>query len=450
MRGSGLEAGQTEMNTARSLPHTPGRFDVRRRITRTIGAFVLVLAAGCATAPRNPAPPMLFDTARPAGLPAEARSLGLDEAQLAAHSREVLQRLRSATTDGTLHILALSGGGAGGAFGAGALVGLTRRGDRPQFEVVTGVSAGALIAPFAFLGSSWDAKLTEALAGAGTGSVLQRRSVDVLFRPSLYRGAPLADFVEKVASDALIEAVAREAAKGRMLLVATTDLDKESTVIWNMGAIARQNSPASRKLFRDVLVASASIPGIFPPVLIHVESSRGSFDEMHVDGGTTVPFFFAPEVAQIVPGQLTGLAGASLYVLMNTQLGGVPETAAGRLGPIMARSSATVLTYMSRTELQLAAAFAHEREMNFRLTEIPVDYPFGGSIDFSPTAMRALFDYGERCAEQGLLWTTPAGALHRRQAALARNGSKPEQPTAAKDVPCPAAAPDAPKPTQER
>jgi predicted acylesterase/phospholipase RssA len=394
---------------------------------------------------------MFLDTARPGGLPPEVRSRGLDEVGLVAASREVMQRLRTAATDGTLDILALSGGGAGGAFGAGALVGLTRRGERPQFEVVTGVSTGALIAPFAFLGSSWDAKLTEALAGAGTGRLLQRRTVDILYRPSLYRGPPLADFVERAASDPLIDAVAREAGKGRMLLVATTDLDKESTVIWNMGTIALQNSATSRKLFRDVLVASASVPGIFPPVLIHVESSRGSFDEMHVDGGTTVPFFFAPEVAHIDPGQLTGLVGVNLYVLMNTQMGGAPETTAGRLGSIMARSFDAVLTSMSRTELQLASAFAHANAMNFRLTEIPIDYPFGGPVDFHPSAVRALFDYGERCAEQGLLWTTPAEALHRGQAAMARDGSKtnPEERTAPKDVPCPAPAPHAPASTRE-
>lgn len=118
----------------------------------------------------------------------------------------------------------------------------------------------------------------------------------------------------------------------------------------------------------------------------------------------------------------------------------------------MARSSAAVLTYMSRTELQLAAAFARERKMSLRVSEIPVDYPFGGPIDFRPKAMRALFDYGVSCAEQGLLWTTPAEALLPRQAALAGNGSKPnpEQPTTPKDLPCPAAAPETPASTHER
>jgi hypothetical protein len=228
-----------------------------------LSSFILVAMTHCATMPRKPALPMSLDPARPAGLPAEVRFMGLDGEWLVAASSDVLLRVRAAATDGTVDILALSGGGSGGAFGAGTLVGLSRRGERPQFEVVTGVSAGALIAPFAFLGSEWDAALTEALAGAGTDELLQRRTLDIFFRPSLYRGKPLADFVRRMASDALIDAVAREAARGRMLLVATTDLDKEATVIWNLGAIASWSGAESRTLFRDILTASASIPGIF-------------------------------------------------------------------------------------------------------------------------------------------------------------------------------------------
>ncbi|MGH9144406.1 MAG: hypothetical protein ACRD3J_26540, partial [Thermoanaerobaculia bacterium] len=120
------------------------------------------------------------------------------------------------------------------------------------------------------------------------------------------------------------------------------------------------------------------------------------------------------------------------FVVMNTQLGGIPETAPGRLGPILARSSATVLTYMSRTAVQLAASFAQENGMSFRLTEIPVDYPYGGSTDFRATKMKDLFSYGKACAEQGLLWTTPEQSLRRSQSAIkSENGQKEES------VPCP-------------
>lgn len=406
-------------------------------------AALAAVALACTTMPRKPAPWKFFGNARPGGLPAEVRSTSLDQARLEVVSRDVMPRLRAiaAASDGTIDVLALSGGGAGGAFGAGVLVGMTHRGVRPQFDIVTGVSAGAIIAPFAFLGSSWDAKLTDALAGAETGSALRRRFLDILFRPSLYRGKPLANFVRRIASDALIDGVASESAGGRLLLVATTDLDKGATIIWNMGAIARQQTPASRKLFRDVLLASMSIPAIFPPVMIHVQSEDGAFEEMHVDGGATVPFFVAPEIAHIVPESLAGLAGTNLYVLMNTQLGEVPDTVTGRLGPIIERSFTAVLNSMARKELLVALAFAREHEMNFRVTSIPIDYPFGGSIDFRPADMRALFDYGERCAEQGLVWTTPAESLRRVQTALDRfnAGSGTSRESAVRGaVPCPA------------
>lgn len=397
--------------------------------------FVLIALAGCVSVRRNPAPPSLTATVRPVGLPSEMRTLGLDRERFEGRSAERIAKLREASSDGSVDILALSGGGAGAAFGAGVLVGLTRGGSRPEFDVVTGVSAGAIVAPFAFLGPSWDAKLTEAMAGAGTSELLVRRSFDVLFRPSFYRGEPLARFVDRTMSDELIDAVGHASARGRILLVATTDLDKEATVIWNLGAIARENTAAARALFRKVIVASASIPGVFPPVLIDSTDGGRSFHEMHVDGGTTVAFFVAPEVAHVVPGSF-GLSGAHLYVVMNTQNVGVPETTDARLGPIIARSSSTALNQMARSQLQLASAFAREQGMSFQVTEIPADYPYHGSMDFRPDAMRALFNYGADCASRGLLWTTLPDNLRRTEDALRRLELQPK--TKPDEVPCPA------------
>jgi hypothetical protein len=225
---------------------------------------------------------------------------------------------------------------------------------------------------------------------------------------------PLAEFVGRVITDALIDAVAAEGERGRLLLVATTDLDRQTTMIWNMGAIAREKSAAARQLFRNVLSA-----GAHP----HRDGRR------HVRGDarrrrTTVPFFVAPEVASIVPGLLSGIPGVNLYVVMNTQLGGLPDTVPARLAPILVRSSAAVLSYMSRKELQVAVALAHDHEMSFRQTEIPIDYPYGGPIDSGAAEMRALFAYGRRCAVEGRLWTTPTESLHRSQAAVERAVSR--------------------------
>lgn len=226
-----------------------------------LSAFAMV---GCATLQRRAAPPTLFSAAAPVGFPSDVRFLSTDLASVQNHAAVGLQRLRNSSKDGIVRALALSGGGAGGAYGAGALVGLSRAGERPQYDLVTGVSAGALIAPFAFLGPEWDSQLTAAF----TSGADQRMSLHGLLAVPFgvrRRTEALHALVNHYVTSALINAVAKEAARGRVLWVATTDLDKEETVIWDMGAIAARGGEPARRLFRDVLVASASAPGVFSP-----------------------------------------------------------------------------------------------------------------------------------------------------------------------------------------
>jgi hypothetical protein len=186
-----------------------------------------------------------------------------------------------------------------------------------------------------------------------------------------------------------------------------------------MGAIATQGGEAARTLFRDVLVASASIPGLFPPVLIHVESSGAPFDEMHVDGGTSVPFFFAPEIAEIMPITFDELRGANLYILINGQLITPQKTTADKTVSILKQSFAVQMNHASRTALELSAAFAQLHGMNFRFSRIPSEYPFQGPLNFKSASMRALFDYGDRCAAEGHLWSTVEQALARLDKTMA-------------------------------
>jgi hypothetical protein len=375
--------------------------------------------AACTTVPRHSAPPIMSGLMSPVGFPSTVRFLGIEQRYLAAHSEEIRTRVRAAMGTGPLNILAISGGGSGGAFGAGALVGLDRRGERPPFAVVTGVSTGALLAPFAFLGPEWDQQLTEAYAGGRSEHLLQSRRFGFLFRSSVYKGKPLIDLVNNFVTDALIRAIAQESAKGRLLLIATTYLDKGETVIWDMGAIATQGGEAARTLFRDVLVASASIPGLFPPVLIHVESSGVTYDEMHVDGGTTVPFFFAPEIAEIMPNTFDELRGANLYILINGQLITPQKTTADRTVSILKQSFAAQMNHASRTALELSAAFAQLHGINLRYSRIPSEYPYQGPLNFNSVSMRALFNYAAGCAEEGHLWTTLEQALARLEKRMA-------------------------------
>src|SRR5450631_4321516 len=388
------------MVTTRSRLHHCWRATALRW-TCVLGGLALV---GCAL-PRRDAPPTIFSTATPVDFPAGVRFLSTDRASVEAKSTAALQRLRTLSKDGTLRALVLSGGGAGGAFGAGALVGLSRRQERPQYDVVTGVSTGALIAPFAFLGSEWDSQLTEAFT-SGQGARMTVHGLLALPLGASRRSAALTALVDRYVTPDLIGAVAREAGNGRLLWVATTDLDKEETVIWDLGAIAMRGGEPARKLFRDVLVASASIPGVFEPVLIHVQQGDRLYDEMHVDGSASTSLFVAPVAAYFASMDQRSLDGARVYVLINGQIIEAPETTPFKLGPIMARTFAVALRHMSRAQVVAVDQFADKYRMSVQSTYLPFDYPKYISSDFRASTMRPLFEYGARCAVSGGLWTT--------------------------------------------
>jgi predicted acylesterase/phospholipase RssA len=374
------------------------------RMQRWTCMLSVLTLVGCAL-PRRDAPPTMFSAASPVDFAAGVRFLSTDRASVEAKSTAALERLRSSSKDGKLQALVLSGGGAGGAFGAGALVGLSRRHERPQYDVVTGVSTGALIAPFAFLGSDWDSQLTDAFT-SGRGAQMSVRGLLALPLGASRRSAVLTALVDHYVTPDLIRAVANEAGSGRLLWVATTDLDKEETVIWDLGAIAMRGGEPARRLFRDVVVASASIPGVFEPVLIHVQQGGRMYDEMHVDGNASASLFIAPSAAYFALLDQRTLGGAEVYVLINGQIFDAPETTPFRLRPIVARTFSVALRHMARAQVVAVDQFAEKYRMSVRSTYLPFDYPQYGSADFRASTMRPLFDYGARCAQRGRLWTT--------------------------------------------
>jgi len=386
-------------------------------LPRWMSVLGVLTLLGCTALPRREAPPTLFSSAAPLGFDADVRFLSTDRASVEAQSASGLQRLRTSSKDGIVRALVLSGGGAGGAFGAGALIGLSRRGDRPQYDVVTGVSAGALIAPFAFLGPEWDSQLREAFT-SGRGEKMSLRGLIELPFGASRRSAALTALVDHYVTRALIQAVAEEAARGRILWVATTDLDKEKTVIWDLGAIAEHGGEPARKLFRDVLVASASIPGVFSPVLIHVQEAGVSYDEMHVDGNASTSLFVAPVAAYFALLDQHSLEGARVYVLINGQIMDAPATTRYQLGPVVSRTFSSALKHMSRAQVVAVNQFAEKYRMSVQSTYVPFDYPKFGSADFRASTMQALFDYGARCALSGRLWTTLDETTNRIPAAV--------------------------------
>jgi len=353
----------------------------------------LILAAlsiaACAGPARREHPIYWYDAAPPAGFPETVRSVAEDRAAFERDAERFLARVRTASRGDAVNILALSGGGAGAAFGAGALTGLSNAGTRPYFHIVTGVSAGALTAPFAFLGPAWDDQLTESFSGQRSADLVQFSLSGMLFGSSIFRGKPLADLVNHYATEEMLQAVAVEAAKGRLLLIATTDLDSERTVIWDMGAIAMQGGPAALKLFRQVLIASASIPGLFPPVMIPVETSGTILEEMHVDGSTTASLFIAPEIASVLPDQLKDLRGANIYVIANDQYGAPTISTRVRTIAILKRGVQASLHSTTRGAVLATLALATKNDMSLYVTAIPDDYPFTGLLDLKPERMQA-------------------------------------------------------------
>ena len=221
----------------------------------------------------------------------------------------------------TRSYLALSGGGADGAYGVGVLNGWTAARTRPTFSVVSGVSTGGLIAPFAFLGPQYDDTLREVYTSGIAESLLNDPSiVRVLFGSGLFGNTRLRELVARYVGPEIMAQVAREHAKGRKLLVVTTDLDTQRTVIWDMGKIAAVGTPEALKLFRDVMAASASIPLVFPPIMIDAEGQGRKFQEMHVDGGVTAPVLTLPEALLFQSGRLPGNGKMDIYILVNKKI----------------------------------------------------------------------------------------------------------------------------------
>ena len=298
-----------------------------------LGLVILVQGCGVVRA-RNPVPPAYMDEAQVVGMP-DVRGYGdaPDESMHRSAVESIRQELAAQPgkpagvfATPTFDVLAISGGGADGAFGAGLLCGWTEHGDRPQFKLVTGISTGSLIAPFAFLGPDYDARLKEVYTTITTKNIYRVRSLLKMLRSdSITDTWPLAELAAKSMDDDMLRAIAAEHQKGRRLFVGTTNLDAQRLTIWDMGAIASVGTPEAYKLFRRILLASASIPVMFPPIYLEVEAAGHKYDEVHVDGGVvaeviTYEFIFRPlAVKAEVRGKDAKPRPARMYILRNSK-----------------------------------------------------------------------------------------------------------------------------------
>jgi hypothetical protein len=328
-----------------------------------------------------------------------------DDLVAAERIRKDLETGLKTSAVGHLNVLVLSGGGAHGAFGAGALTGWSETGQRPQFDVVTGISTGALIATFAFLGPDYDPMLAEAYTNGKTRNLLAPSNLWGSLFPGQAHDHPLKNLIAPYITEALLDRIAQEHKKGRRLLIGTTNLDSQQSIIWDMGAIALQTGADRRALFVDVLAASASVPGVFAPVMIPARYGDFSFREMHVDGGATAAFFLLPESLLQGPLPAGVQRRATVWVLINGQAG--PSYARTPLHPmgVATRTLETAIKAANRTSLTLITSVAERNRIGLRYAAIPGDARIGDMLDFSPAGMKATFDLGQTLARDGLLWS---------------------------------------------
>lgn len=358
---------------------------------------------------RERLPPPAGIVASPKGF--EGVRLTFEEAEVSiGAAADRLSIPRSAWDAGDFDILAISGGAAGGAFSAGVLIGLTRARRRPTFELVTGVSTGALIAPFAFLGPQWDDRLRDAYIGGHAEAALGVTGLSLTLDGGLFQAAALERLVYPFIDDDVVAAVAAEHRLGRRLLVATTDLDRQAPCIWDMGEIACRGGAAATQMFRDVLIASASLPGLFPPRRFEVEAEGRRYEELHVDGGLSAPLFVMPE--GLLRWRKLGrrMQRGRIYVIVNTVLQPASQATPISLPHILMRSFDTMLRVSYRQALSVVVTFSLGNNLPLSvasIAETPGATGVGGMLTFETAAMRRTFDAAVEAAQAEDFWQTP-------------------------------------------
>jgi len=403
----------------------PAKFEVRAALVATALKFAflsLALTVGACTTviTRNPIPGDEIESAAPYGI--RSGNLVIREwgDQISAEGKDAFlaQRVEFWRDYKAKHIgsnapieqtaLALSGGGPDGAFGAGLLNGWTARGDRPDFNVVTGISTGAIIAIFAYLGPDYDDKLTEIYTTYSTDQLLQR----TIFA-ALTGGTAITDtrgyrrLIERYIDDEVVEKLAAKSRSGHTLLIGTTNLDASRPVIWNISAIAASGDPNARTLIQDIVQASSAIPAVFPPVLIPVETRDGRrYDEMHVDGGATQQvMLFTPSFPMLALDEALGIRfDRKVYVVMNNKIDKPYSPVAPRLVAIAGQAASSLLVGSGTGDIYRIFAVAQRDKMDLNIQSIPPDFKMEPTEAFDPVYMKALYKLGYERGLAGDQW----------------------------------------------
>jgi hypothetical protein len=381
---------------------------------RAVASTPAVSLAGCAGLDRRaPAPAALVDQVTVLGI-ANARFWpDRQGAALAQEAIEAVGRERAAAGDAAAtrlppaDFLAVSGGGDDGAFGAGLLCGWSDAGTIPNFKLVTGVSTGAMIAPLAFLGRRYSGRLRAMYTTIRPSDVSEKRGLfGALFGEALADTTPLYRLISLYADEQTIGDIAREYAKGRLLLIGTTSLDEQRPIIWNIGAIAASGRPGALELIRKIILASAAVPGAFPPVMIDVEAGGRSYQEMNVDGGAVVQtFLYPPDMGLRVnlrSGQYSRERHA--YIIRNGRLDPDWASVDRRFLTIAGRAIGTMIHYSGYNDIMRIYANTKRDGVDFNLAYIEPDFRTARYEQFDPAYLRSLFDYGYAKGSRGYHW----------------------------------------------
>jgi predicted acylesterase/phospholipase RssA len=382
--------------------------------------------SGCSTPDRLPAVPQSA-SAQAESLPVPIRYLVSRETDsFAAEAQRAFEKekawLASQGKNDPLppaYFLAISGGGDNGAYGSGFLNGWTATGKRPEFKLVTGVSTGALIAPFAFLGPKYDYVLERVYTTSSQKDIFKKRGLlkGALFGDAMADTTPLAKIIASYVNQQLLDEIAAEYDKGRVLLIGTGNLDSLEPVIWNMTAIAASKDPRSIELFRSVLLASASIPGAFPPVMIDVNVGGTRYQEMHVDGGTMAQVFFVPPSLDVKQLNTDQSRQRVLYVIRNARLDADWANVERRTMSIAARAIASLTRTQGIGDLYRIYLTAQKDGIDFNLTYIPPTFNTPHLEEFDTNYMRHLYALGQEAAQGATPWQKYPPGLEMRPTA---------------------------------
>jgi predicted acylesterase/phospholipase RssA len=381
-----------------------------------IGGGVTALLAGCGIPARQPAVPLdrtaqasVLDVPNERFFPLYGTEPLEVEFAAAADRMRQAQGLAPNAQLPEVQLLAVSGGGENGAFGAGLLCGWSEQGARPVFELVTGISTGALTAPFAYLGSSYDPQLRTVYTQLNASGVLiKRRFTAALFDDAMSDNSPLFKTISGYLNEEMLTDLAKGYEDGRLLLIGTSDLDAQQPVIWNVGAIAKSGHPRALDTIRRILLASAAIPGAFPPTMFDVTLDGEPYQEMHVDGGAFAQAFLYPagltrqRRARMARGRQ--VVPATAYIIRNGRLDAEWATTERSTMSIAGRAISTMITASGLNDVLRMYNTTQRDGIKFNLAYIRSDFSQKLPEPFDQGYMRALFDYGYQRARRGYDW----------------------------------------------